>query len=393
MDVLIPLAESSSNNFLELKLALRSLAKCSDVGTIYIITTGKIPWIRDVKIVPIDDPIVNNKDKNLIRKVELTLQQFPEITDFVLWSDDYIVTKPISLNDLPDVYNNRTIETLTNISNRTKWQNRLLWTLTTLKMMNKDLGCNWDSHTPLKLNREKVLDGLDHVMYMSNGANFTLCTLLAALCDKTREHGVLQDFVKCTCESPDFVLNLDKLLVGYNDKAFNNGLKELLLRQFPDKSKYELETVDVNSALCILASNLTDLDTFKRIINGVNKHIVVFTCDATTKTTLLNSGINTIDVSDLSISNTFLLAKLISEYAILYDGLFTYPNTYINECLKDTIENVCLIYEPSKHKGIVNNILLTIKNIHSIQETDLFTAIERIADTVTPIIVIRENEV
>lgn len=390
MDVLIPLAATSNNDFLELKIALRSLAQCSDVGTIYVITKADIQWIQNVKIVPIDDPYTNNKDKNLIRKIHLTLQMFPEITDFVIWMDDFVVTKPIALNEIPDIYNNRGLGSFTKVG-LTKWQARLKNTLEIFKLFNKDVSCNWDAHVPIKLNSEKILQGLNNISYLAPGCNFTLCTLLANICDKTKDKAIDQDSVKCTCESAKYVLDTSKLFIGYNDVAFNNGLKDKLLVLFHDKSRYEKTTISTNNCINIFVSNVSNKDKLVNLINAYDKPVMLFSWDDETDKTIAGMNVPIAFNADLAVNSKFLLASMTSTYTILYDGSKDYDINYINSCFDTDITNAALLYDVNNHKGIVNNTILGNQYEQCCTTKDLFSLIDTLVEEVKPIILVREN--
>ena len=391
MDILLPLAATSNNNFLELKLALRSIATCSDVDNIYVITTADIPWIQNVKLVRIDDPYTNNKDKNLIRKVQLTLQMYPEITDFVIWMDDFIAARPMSLRCIPDVYNNRSLASFSN-DNLSKWQRRLKFTLSVFQLSGKDVSCNWDSHVPMRFNSAKVLSGLEDIDCYSGGANYTLYTLLANLCDKDRQKAVSQDLVKCTCESSEFNLNWDKLFIGYNDKAFNNGLSDRLLEKFPNKSRYEKELIQPNSLVNIFVANLTDAESFKRMLTAYTRHTMIFSWDTVSDCELSKLDVSYIASNELSTQSKLLFANMLSKYSILYDGVYEYPVNYLETSLNEDADTSAIIYEPDKHRGIVNNYFL-LKTGITCTDSNLFNLIDTLTVTVKPSIIIRENEV
>ena len=390
MDILIPLAATSNNGFLELKIALRSIAQCSDVGNIYIITQAKIPWLKNVIVVPIDDPFTDNKDKNLIRKVHLTLQQYPEIKDFVLFTDDYVITKPVSLNDIPDVYNSRTLANLRSVNN-TKWQNRLKFTLSIMQLMGKDVSCNWDSHTPMRFNSEKILNGLENIDYLSGGANFTLCTLLANLCDKTKENGVLQDTVKSTCESQHFRIEWDKLFVGYNDSAFLHGLKEVLLARFPDKSIYESDHAYYVGPVAVFLTNVSDTTQLVKCIKNSYNPVILLPWDHISSSAVSKLKEHIVQRYDLSSHNFLIIAKLLASYSVLFDGSVAYDENYLFNCISEDATRATIIYEPGKHKGIVNNILVSLDDLNKVQDEELTQVFEYLADNVKPSIIIKDE--
>lgn len=390
MDVLIPLAATSNNNFLELKLALRSLVQCKDVGTVYVITTGNIPWLQNAVVVKIDDPCTNNKDKNLIRKVQLTLQLYPEIQDFVLFTDDYIITKPISLKDLPDVYNSRGLDQVKAYAN-TKWQRRLLFTLNIMRLLGKDVSCNWDSHTPIRLNRDRILDGLSTIDYLSAGANFTICTLFANLCNKSKSNGVLQEAVKSTCESSVFTVDWDKLLIGYNDAAFNNGLREILVDHFNIKSMYENDRSSYAGPVVLFTSNITNVSNLLDCVRHATRQVIVFPWDDVSENNVKDTGLSVVQRCGLSAHSVLTLAKLMSDYCMLFDGAHTYDVKYIENYVSDVAETTAVIYDPANYKGIVNNTFLTIDDINTVPDVCLTEVIDYLTETIKPSIIIKDE--
>ena len=395
MDVILPLVATSTNEYLELKIALRSLSQCSDVGKVYIVTTGYIPWIQNAVIVPIDDPVKDNKDKNLIRKIQLTLQKYPEITDFVLWMDDFVITQPMSLNDIPDVYNNRGLDLLSKLPVRTKWQERLLWTLKIFKFVGKSTDYNWDSHVPMRFNSEKVLKGLEMMDYMSSGANFTLFTLLANLCDKVKANGVLQDVVKFTCEGPvNLPIDWSKLFVGFNDKSFNAGLKTQLIEHFTEKSKYEASVLTVTDTVSAFVTNCTSTDRLFELMLNSKKRIITFPWDDVSKNTLVGSNMSCIPYNGpaLNVINMFNLSKLMSKYCIIYDGKHQYNDTYISDCLTDSADSLAVSYDPKNMSGIVNNSLVSATDVLKLANiTDLNEFMLQLADLSRPSVIIKDE--
>lgn len=274
-DILIPLSSSSNNNFEELRYALRSIDKYTDVDNIYVITTAGIPWIKNVKMVYINDFWDDNKDRNIIHKIITTLKLYPEINDFMLWMDDFIVTKELNLKDSPIVYNSRGLASLTNLK-RNKWQERLYNTLNVLNILGFDATCNYEAHVPALYNRQKILDGIDSFHYTSHSANYTIFTLFGYLCGYDKTNAVLQDDIKDTFESDTPIPNNynPKLYIGYNDKGYKH-IKKWIINTFAAPSKYEiLKDTGIDNSVGVLLKSLKNITKLNEFINN-NKDVKI----------------------------------------------------------------------------------------------------------------------
>ena len=228
-------AESATDN-IELRITLRSIEKnARDVGNIWVATGNPPKWLTGVNIVESYDDIPDNKDANLINKVRAACG-IPDLSSkFIYWSDDQVLTGTMSLNDMFPVYNPRGLSDFQITGN--KWHRRMHNTLELVRKHNGNASINWDSHVPQPMDKylfESIMSSVDY-------------TTSPGLCINTAYFGILgesprwsQNEFKRTYENCDNCnYRLDKLFVGYNDKGFNSGLKDVLLKEFSTPSIYE----------------------------------------------------------------------------------------------------------------------------------------------------------
>ena len=382
VDILIPLGSGSISNNDELKLALRSIDKYTDVNRVFIITTEIIPWLTNVNIVRVPDMYTNNKDKNLITKIVRTLEEYPDIDDFAFWTDDNIVTKPLKLAELPNVYNTRGLSYFKAIKDRSKWQNRLYNTLTILNLLGYDVSCNWDAHTPALYNRQKILDGIKSIDWAGSAGNYTISTFFAYLCGFKKDNAIVQDEAKRTYEHPPKEVTFDKLFIGFNDNGFLGNLREALFKEFDEPSKYELKGPLHNNKTGVLVKNVNK-DNVSNILKIINNVEVVIALDDTSYNTLKNNDIHvsyipTTGLNILQIVKVALnVASCLVEYCAIIDGNYNYKDNYIQDnisnlnedivlCITDALDSFnCSLFKPDKIYEILDKID-SINNINNL---------------------------
>ena len=231
-------AKSPTNND-ELRIALRSIdTYAQGLGDVYLVTDNPPEWVTNVKILNVPDSYTNNKDANLITKI-LRACDVAELSDkFIYWSDDQVLTSSVNLSELSPVYNPRGIKEFKSATS--KWSRRMLNTLNVVKKFGGDVSCNWDSHVPQPIHKQKFKDAMSKVDFIS----------LPGLCINTAYFGlvneqkkIIQSSVKATYEtSGTCTYDMSKMFIGYNDNGFNSGLREALLDKFSKPCKYEKTT-------------------------------------------------------------------------------------------------------------------------------------------------------
>ena len=219
MDVVYVLGNGSRYGDAELGYSLRSLDRfCPWVERVFLVGV-KPPWITGVTHLPCPDPFTNNKDGNLILKV---LKACPHVKDFLLNSDDQLVTKESEPTDFEP--RDRPIVKLA----KTTWTRRLEATLA--RFPNPKY---WEPHIWTPMNSDIFLDMVKRFPDWRRGA----CTIMSLYHNHAGTTGVpLFDhtFIR-SLPTPKDVRHW-----AYSDSMFSNpDFRAALGRMFPDPCKYE----------------------------------------------------------------------------------------------------------------------------------------------------------
>jgi hypothetical protein len=113
-DAVFVLGDGSVHNDTELLLAVHSMRKyCGFVNRIFIV--GSSPKCNlskyDVVHIPCNDPYKENKDGNMMFKALHAIKTVPDLSDdFLLCSDDQLVTKPCTWDDFRPKYIKRFVK-------------------------------------------------------------------------------------------------------------------------------------------------------------------------------------------------------------------------------------------------------------------------------------------
>lgn len=241
-DIVIPLSQESLWGDLELRMALRSIARyVPQTGEVWIVTEELPGWCRRVRHLRHGDRYRANKDANLFAKVLRACREKELSEKFLFWSDDQVVLHHLPPEGIPPVYNRRGPEAF---RGKGRWHERMRHTFDFLAGRGTRLDWNWDSHVPQRFDKKLFAELIAPLDYVSP----------PGFCINTLYFGLLrfpplvpQEPVKMTCESDRPVTALDtrKLFLGYNDNALRNGLAELLKQKFPAPCRYEAEYGDV----------------------------------------------------------------------------------------------------------------------------------------------------
>ena len=153
IDVVYKLGTGSRHNNTELKYSLRSLRNFLPLRKIYII--GYLPeWVQNVYFIPSGDPLLTNKDGNLINKLILASTHEEITEEFINMSDDQLFLKPCSYDDIkiPYIENKHISPPVDKRLNR--WERRLQRTIEELKNKNYSTDC-YESHAPCLINKNE----------------------------------------------------------------------------------------------------------------------------------------------------------------------------------------------------------------------------------------------
>lgn len=238
VDIVIPLGDAPSDtNNLELRIALRSIHKFgSSVGNIWIVTANPPDWLDNVKILRYPDTFNDNKDANLITKVLAACSNEDLSDKFIFWSDDQVLNRAADLNDFTPAYNSRGLTRFSDPNKRSKWGNRMYNTLAYIEKLHYNTSINWDSHLPQPIDKNMFIRIMSKIGYYKGPG---MCINTAYFGSRNEQPVTYQEDVKDTYESEYNGEEPTKMFIGYNDKGFNSGLKELLLTKFGDPCKYE----------------------------------------------------------------------------------------------------------------------------------------------------------
>jgi len=152
MDIVIPLGTGSLFNNLELKYCLRSIEKyCTDYNVVLV---GNIPdWIKDNKLYIIRaNDMTNIPSQNIANKLIKYCHNFHVEKDFVLFNDDYVLTKEFDLTAVNCFYHK---ELAYHINKSFGTENEYIeYLMNTYKHLvdYKFTTFNYDIHYPSKMN-------------------------------------------------------------------------------------------------------------------------------------------------------------------------------------------------------------------------------------------------
>ena len=236
IDIVIPLSSGSKHDNFELRMALRSIARhVKNCGQIRVITDSPPAWLDNCQVLSCPDKYLHNKDANIIRKL-LTAANETDLSDqFLFWSDDQVALRSFNASSLPPIFNRRSAEAF---HPDRIWHRRMLHTFEYLQKHDLPLNCNWESHTPQRIDKalfQQLLKNVDYITEPGLAVN-TIYFGLAGICS-----GMEQSCIKLTVEKPLKLGKLpdNKLFIGYNDNAWQGDLPQLLMEKFPRPCCYE----------------------------------------------------------------------------------------------------------------------------------------------------------
>ena len=238
-DIIIPLSKESPDNNLQLLVALRSIERyAKNLGTIHLYSAMDLPFLKDVNVVRMDDPVKDCKDVNLINKV-IAAAKNPDVADrFLFWSDDQILTDELDLDKAPVVANERGLDWFLQNKAKNKWYIRML---NTMQYIKKETGLkldwNYDSHVPQPYKKDEVLDIFSRVPY----------TVQPGFCINTIYYGMLrqpytkmQRDTKVNFEGKEVMIPRHmKLYAGHDPQCWRLGANLFFIGMFYNKSRFE----------------------------------------------------------------------------------------------------------------------------------------------------------
>lgn len=247
IDIVIPLGNGSKWHNNELKYCLRSIEKyLKNYRHIYLICDGiifDIPKFIDTTHVNIiqSELDITTPSKNIWDKIYVACEHIVQFSkDFVLFNDDYFLTKEVDALRIPNYYNNRLLYTTTPYDN---WYNDFLENTDELLKTEKRMCLNFDIHYPMIINKQKFLEL--HTEYNERWREYGDKLLVKSLYGNLQEIKNVYAIEDCKIkdiQSTNYVRAFinNKWMFSTGDKCLTEPVKQLIQEMYPDKSKYEL---------------------------------------------------------------------------------------------------------------------------------------------------------
>ena len=237
--VIIPLGEGSTHNNAELRFLLRSLERNAlDLGEVYIATLSPPEWLRGACVVPIPDTHAHCKDANLIDKTLRVIER-NRLDSFAWCADDNAIVRPIRLDSIPMLYNERV---RSDFGNGSKWHRRVLNTFNWADSQGVPLEHSFESHAPQFFRDAKELARRMRRAPYAKGDGLTIMTAFRVAMRETTgglPQSRLKDTYEKECEEAVKAAQFLKPFIGYNDGGINCGILARLEELFPHKSRFE----------------------------------------------------------------------------------------------------------------------------------------------------------
>jgi hypothetical protein len=254
VDVVIPLAWHSTNDYLELRYALRSLEKhMLNVGNVFIIGHTRPAWLTDeVTHIKKNDTSkyasVNIKEK-LLYACDVAVISDP----FLLLNDDHFLLRQFDAAALPFYYNGLLVEKYLSCA-RTPYGRLLENTIIALERVGAGTR-HFDIHCPVLYEKrifKSIINGFDWSVHQGYGIKSLYCNVLTAaydcLSDKVQKKMWISDIVSVPdlhiaqpIRSPE---RLEELLeFKWFFSTFEGVLNDVMMAKlnelYPNPSKYE----------------------------------------------------------------------------------------------------------------------------------------------------------
>lgn len=236
MDVVIPLGKGSKWENMELRFALRGISKFIPNSRIVII--GECPgFLQNVLHIPAgDDPNIESKERNIMRKVLLACDH-PEVSDdFLFTNDDIFILQRIP-EKLPYYYDKsleRKIQARRGVDH---YHRAMVNTFNILKAEGLP-AMNYDIHYPVIYNKtlfRDVMKMYDWSVQDGYVVKSLYCNTLEVQGVKSPDYKLAKRMMKRDVES----YMKGKQLFSIADSAINSQLKYALMARFPEKCRFE----------------------------------------------------------------------------------------------------------------------------------------------------------
>lgn len=227
-DIVYPVGNGSTWNDDELRYSLRSLCKYYPNHGTVIIVGHKPKWLHGVYHIKAQDvPGIQNKEANIMRKLLLASDAFPE---FIMFNDDHFLTKP--LRKLPYYYSMSLQESSDKRPHDHYWHSLN----NTIKVLGG--GLNFDVHTPILYKSQKFKEAMSKYDW-----DIPFGYVIKSLYSNTvKVKGEQMDDLKINRRLNCFQLEKeigDRPFFSIGDKAISPDLKIYMEYLYREKSPYE----------------------------------------------------------------------------------------------------------------------------------------------------------
>lgn len=240
-DILIPLGSGSQDKNVELRLALRSIARNAS-GWRKIFVVGHDPgWLAEddrLTFVPCEES-GRNHNSRIALKLLWSFQNIPEMSDTaILWNDDHLLIKECDVDCFPFYYNMDLLSEINRLPRESGYMESLRNAMILLDALYRPT-LHYDIHAPIALEREKFV-ALEP-FWKASGTSANGVVVKSVYANIWLNYpGVKADDVKLRKtwrEKIDGALKWD--VISYDDGALQNGLKERMFKMFPVPCSWE----------------------------------------------------------------------------------------------------------------------------------------------------------
>lgn len=355
VDIIIPLGTGSKSNNDELKILLRSIEQyASRYKNIWIVTSNPPDWLVEDSMLHIlyrEDKHTSNKDANIFEKVRMALK-VSKADNVIYTADDRAFLMKVDLSALPPIFNSRKIDSFTK-ENATTWQKRMAATLKEINLLDG----NWDSHVPQLWNKKAALEAMKNIPYTAAEGRCINSAVMGRIYNsEIPPFAIDQREIKETAEKEDISkIKLNKLLIGYNDSAFLNGLREKLFKRFPFPSRWEIGNTRSKDIIEIGIVHYNTPELLSASIKSINKHVPK--CHITVLDNSQTSGLYVPEFDNVTILDNC------EQQLINFDNLITMFENRIPSPGND--------YGSAKHCYSIEYLIYTIQKPVFIIESDV----------------------
>ncbi len=250
IDIIIPYI-LGPNSGLELKYALRSIAKNFEHDNYRVIIVGDKPdWLTGIEYLQFNRLVEqqNRAFSDQLLKLYSVLTELDISSQFIWTYDDVYFTRPVKLADIKKLKAvasfDRYPQHLDTQAGGSNWKSTLVYTMETVRE-NGGSNFNYETHLPRLFTKNRVLSLMDK--YNLLGRPMMLSSLYYNLYHKNQEPLCLYDrnpFIRFLLRATFDMNTLYKEIKRYqftnnNPATWNAVLQNALLHLFPANSKFE----------------------------------------------------------------------------------------------------------------------------------------------------------